>query len=74
MLVEMLSMSCDMGSNLVGEEYIGKFIAEFMVSAEVNQEEDGQGAAAARVKEDALVKKMYVGVEKAAGGNLMELK
>ena len=58
----------------VGEEYIGKFIAEFMVSAEVNQEEDGQGAAAARVKEDALVKKMYVGVEKAAGGNLMELK
>jgi len=60
----------------VGEEYIGKFVAEFMVSAEINQEEEGRGAAAAtaRAKEEALVAKMYVGVEKAAGGRLMELK
>ncbi|KAF8814581.1 MAGE-domain-containing protein [Phlegmacium glaucopus] len=58
----------------VGEENIGKFIAEFMVSTDVNQEEEGRGAAAARTKEEALVKKMYTGVEKAAGGKLMELK
>ena len=60
----------------VGEEYIGKFIAEFMVSSEVDQEEEGRGAAAAaaRAKEKALVEKMYVGVEKAAGGKLMGLK
>lgn len=59
----------------IGEEYVGKFIAEFMVSTEVNQEEEGRGAAAAaRAKEKALVEKMYVGVEKAAGGKLMELK
>jgi len=59
----------------VGEEYIAKFIAEFMVSTEINQEDEGRGAAAAaRAKEEALVKKMYVGVEKAAGGKLMELK
>jgi melanoma-associated antigen len=62
----------------VGEEYTGKFIAEFMVSSEVDQEEEGRGAAAtsaaARAKEKALVEKMYVGVEKAAGGKLMGLK
>jgi melanoma-associated antigen len=61
----------------VGEEYIGKFIAEFMVSSEVDQEEEGRAAAtsaAARAKEKALVEKMYVGVEKAAGGKLMGLK
>ena len=61
----------------VGEEYIGRFIAEFMVSTEINQEEEGRGAAAAaaaRAKEEALVEKMYVGVEKAAGGKLMQLK
>lgn len=58
----------------IGEEYIGKFIAEFMVSTEINQEEEGRGAAAARAKEEALVKQMYSGVEKAAGGKLMELK
>ena len=61
----------------VGEESIGKFIAEFMVSTEIDQEEEGRGAAAtdaARAKETALVGKMYVGVEKAAGGKLMGLK
>ena len=61
----------------IGEEYIGKFIAEFMVSTEIDQEEEGRGAAgtdAARAKETALVGKMYVGVEKAAGGKLMGLK
>jgi hypothetical protein len=62
----------------VGEEYIGKFIAEFMVSTEIDQEEEGRGAAAAaaaaRAKEKALVEKMYIGVERAAGGKLMELK
>ena len=66
----------------VGEEYIGKFIAEFMVSSEVDEEGEGRGeagagaatSAAARAKEKALVEKMYVGVEKAAGGKLMGLK
>ena len=62
----------------VGEEYIGKFIAEFMVSSEADQEEGAAAAAAtsaaARAKEKALVEKMYVGVEKAAGGKLMALK
>ena len=62
----------------VGEQYIGKFIAEFMVSSEIDQEEEGREAAAtaaaARAKERALIEKMYVGVEKAAGGNLMALK
>lgn len=61
----------------VGEEYVAKFIAEFMVSTEVNHEDEGRGTAAAtaaRTKEEALVEKMYVGVEKAAGGKLMELK
>ena len=60
----------------VGEEYIGKFIAEFMVSTEIDQEEEGRGAAAAaaRAKEKALVDKMYIGVERAAGGRLMALK
>jgi hypothetical protein len=59
----------------VGEEDIGKFIAEFMVSSEVDQEEGAAAnAAAARAKEQALVQKMYVGVEKAAGGKLMSLK
>ena len=66
----------------VGEEYIGKFIAEFMVRSEVDEEGEGRGeaaaggatSAAARAKEKALVEKMYVGVEKAAGGKLMGLK
>lgn len=61
----------------VGEEYIGKFIAEFMVSTDIDEEEEGRAAdaaAAARAKEKALVKKMYIGVERAAGGKLMELK
>lgn len=62
----------------VGEENIGKFIAEFMVSTEINQEEEGRGAAAAaaatRAKEEALIEKMYVGVERAAGGKLTGLR
>ena len=60
----------------VGEEYIGRFIAEFMVSTEIDQEEEerGAGAGAARAKEKALVEKMYVGVERAAGGKLNALK
>jgi melanoma-associated antigen len=57
----------------VGEEYIGKFIAEFMVSTEMNQEGEGKGAGAASARAEALLEKMYVGVQKAAGGNLMEL-
>lgn len=63
----------------VGEEDIGKFVAEFMVDGEVNEEEEGgraaggRGAAVARKKQEDLLKKMYSGVEKAAGGKLAEV-
>jgi hypothetical protein len=59
----------------VGEENIGRFIAEFMVEREVNEDQGGntQGRAATRRRED-KVQKMYIGIEKAAGGKLVELK
>jgi len=63
----------------VGEENIGKFVAEFMVDGEVNEEEEGGHVAGrrggtARRKQETTLKKMYSGVEKAAGGKLAELK
>ena len=63
----------------VGEENIGKFVAEFMVDGEVNEEEEGGQVAGrrggtARRKQETTLKKMYSGVEKAAGGKLAELK
>lgn len=64
----------------VGEENIGKFVAEFMVDGEVNEEEEGGrvagrgGTATATRKQETILKKMYSGVEKAAGGKLAELK
>ncbi|KAF8183694.1 MAGE family-domain-containing protein [Pholiota molesta] len=48
----------------VGEEFVAKFVAEFMVG-----NVDGDGG-----RQEELVKKMYAGVEKAAGGKLAELR
>ena len=57
---------------------LANLLLNFIISSEVDQEEEGRGADAdadaAREKEKALVQKMYVGVEKAAGGKLMALK
>jgi len=50
-----------------------------MVDGEVNEEEEGVHVAGrrggtARRKQETTLKKMYSGVEKAAGGKLAELK
>jgi hypothetical protein len=51
----------------IGEEYVAKFVADFMVGGDANANEDED-------VHDALVDKMYKGVEKAAGGGLTEIK
>ncbi|KAF8151613.1 MAGE family-domain-containing protein [Crassisporium funariophilum] len=60
----------------VGEEYVAKFVAEFMVGSEADPEEEagGPGRAEREREQEALMQKMYKGVEKAAGGKLAELK
>lgn len=57
----------------VGEEFIAKFIAEFMVASEGEVDPDEEDAADARKKRKETLQKMYAGVEKAAGGKLVEL-
>lgn len=60
----------------VGEENIGRFVAEFMIERAANEEggnTQGRGAAAARKKREENLHKMYCGIEKAAGGKLAEL-
>lgn len=57
----------------VGEENIGRFVAEFMIEREEGGNTQGRGAAATRKREEKL-QKMYCGLEKAAGGKLAELK
>ncbi|CAA7264566.1 unnamed protein product [Cyclocybe aegerita] len=54
----------------VGEEAVAKFIAQFMVESEGDGEEEGRDAR----RQEELMKKMYKGIEKAAGGKLTELK
>ncbi|KDR73080.1 hypothetical protein GALMADRAFT_158688 [Galerina marginata CBS 339.88] len=58
----------------IGEEFSAKFVAEFMVGNEGEGEEEGAGAGRARARQQELMKKMYAGIEKAAGGKLTELK
>lgn len=59
----------------VGEQNIGRFVAEFMIeSTEHEEEAEGGGRRAAPKKRQELLKKMYTGFEKAAGGNLADLK
>ena len=61
----------------VGEENIGRFVAEFMVEREANEDRSntqGRSAAAARKKREENLEKMYGGIEKAAGGKLADLK
>lgn len=62
----------------VGEENIGRFVAEFMVEREMNEEAgnnttQGRSAAAAKKRQEEKLEKMYSGIEKAAGGKLAEL-
>lgn len=61
----------------VGEKDIAKFVAEFMANhgagaAGRDEGDDEDGAGEQRKKE--RVKKMYMGVEKAAGGTLAEIR
>jgi hypothetical protein len=62
----------------IGEENIGRFVAEFMVEREANEDRggntQGRGAAAAKKRQEEILQKMYGGIEKAAGGKLAELK
>ena len=59
----------------VGEENVGRFIAEFMIESDADADDEGAGgAAAARKRQEDIMKKMYGGIEKAAGGTLAELK
>ncbi|KAF9552820.1 MAGE-domain-containing protein [Agrocybe pediades] len=57
----------------VGEENIAQFIAEFMVQNDNDEQEEGAGGARDRNRQQERLKKMYTGVEKAAGGKLAEL-
>jgi len=57
----------------VGEENIGRFMAEFMVEREANQDGGGNSQAARKRREENL-EKMYAGIEKAAGGKFAEFK
>ena len=60
----------------VGEQSIAGFVAEFMVTSGVEGEEEEEGAEAARSKarQKEVMKRMYTGIEKAAGGNLTDLR
>lgn len=57
----------------VGEEGIAKFVAEFMIENDDMDEAPG-GTATSKKKKEETMKKMYTGIEKAAGGKLAELK
>ncbi|KAF8876784.1 MAGE family-domain-containing protein [Gymnopilus junonius] len=58
----------------VGEQNIANFVAEFMVVTDGEGEEDGAAATRSRARQQELMKKMYTGIEKAAGGGLTDLK
>ncbi|TFK38514.1 MAGE family-domain-containing protein [Crucibulum laeve] len=64
----------------VGEEGIGKFVAEFMVNGGLDTgdgeegDEGGEGSREERKKQEELLARMTKGVERAAGGKLAEVR
>lgn len=61
----------------VGEKGIAQFVAEFMVADAGDDEDDDEGARGGRVRREntqAKLTKMIKGIERAAGGQLAEVK